>query len=107
MAGKRYYTSDDPYGVTPSRLKRLGRAKQLEYMEEWFRDYYEDPANKTPRDDGEFVYPWGGPYDAFDELGDEFGELVPEDRIEELVKKLQQECVDGRQLGENSGKMRK
>lgn len=94
MAGKRYFTAGDPRGVTPSRLKRLGRATQLEYMEEWFREYYEDPANETSRLDGEFVYLWGGPYDALDELGNEFGDLVPEDRIEELARELRQEHIN-------------
>jgi hypothetical protein len=63
-------------------------------MEAWFREYYEDPANETPRDDGEFVYPWGGPYDAFDELYSEFGGLVPGDRVQELAEKLTKECID-------------
>lgn len=94
VAGTRYYTADDPQGVTPSRLKPLGRARQLEYMEAWFREYYEDPANKTPHPEGEFVYPWGGPYDAFDELGSEFGDLVPEDRIQELAEDLRREHID-------------
>jgi hypothetical protein len=80
--------------VTPSRLKQLGRVKQLENMEAWFREYYEDPANMTPRLDGEFVYPWGGPYDAFDELANEFGAIVPEDRIEELAKELTREHIE-------------
>jgi hypothetical protein len=40
------------------------------------------------------VYPWGGPYDAFDELGNEFGDLVPEDRIQELAKELERESID-------------
>jgi hypothetical protein len=94
LARKRYHIRDNPEGVTPSRLKRLGRATQLEYMEEWFREYYEDPVNEMPRDDGQFAYPWGGPYDAFDELWEEFGGLVPEDRIQDLAKKLQTECIE-------------
>jgi hypothetical protein len=26
--------------------------------------YYEDPADGVDPDNGEFVYPWGGPYDS-------------------------------------------
>jgi hypothetical protein len=62
-------------------------------MEAWFREYYEDPANMTSRLEGEFVYLWGGPYDPLDELGNEFGDIVPEDRIEELAKELRQEHI--------------
>jgi hypothetical protein len=94
LARKRYYIPDNPDGVIPSRLKRFGRAAQLQYMEAWFREYYEDPADGLDPDDGEFVYPWGGPYDAFDELAGEFGDLVPEERIQELANNLESECVE-------------
>ena len=92
VAGKRYYTPDNPDGVPPSKLKRLGRAAQLEYMEAWFREYYEDAANPTPRSVSELLYLPRGPYIASEELGHEFGHLVPEDRIQVMVKKLEKEA---------------
>ena len=68
MAKKsRYYSEDDPeIGVTPSRLKRLGRDKQLEYMHAWFHRYYQDPVHETPHEsaEGGYIYIWGGPYNA-------------------------------------------
>ena len=94
MARKRYYTPDNPDGVIPSRLRRLGRAAQLEYLEAWFRDYYEEPVNETPSSDGEYHFIWGGPYDPYDELWNEFGGIVPEDRIQELANKLRLEWVE-------------
>ena len=42
-----------------------------------------------PRDEGEFIYIWGGPYDAHKVLGDEFGDLVSENRIQEVVDLVQ------------------
>ncbi len=88
----RYYSPDDlEIGVARSQLKRLGRAKQLAYMRHWFETYYEDPSQETPRGDNEFVYVWGGPYDAHDQFGDEFGGLVSDDRIEEAVEMVQEE----------------
>ena len=90
--GPRYYSPDDPdVGVTRSQLRRLGRAKQLAYMRHWFETYYEDPSQETPRNDGEFLYIWGGPYDAHDQLGDEFGGLVSDERIEEAVEMVQED----------------
>ena len=40
------------------------------------------------------MYPWGGPYDPFDELGNEFGDIVSEDRIEKLAQELLREHID-------------
>lgn len=57
-------------------------------MRHWFHRNFEDPSNETPRDEGEFVYIWGGPYDAHEELYDEFGTLVPEERIQELADEI-------------------
>lgn len=88
MARVRYYSEDDfEVGVTPSQLKRLGKAKQIEYMRYWFAQHYEDPANETPynSEEGGYQYIWGGPYEASEELFDEFGRLVPEDRIRKVV----------------------
>ena len=75
--------------MTPSQLKRLGRQRQLAYMRAWFEHLYEDPTNETPRDEGEFIYPWGGPYDAIEELEAEFGSIISFERIEELAKDLE------------------
>jgi|SRR6476620_354359 hypothetical protein len=88
--GRRYYSQDNiERGVTPSELKRLGRKRQKEYMLYWFHGNFEDPSNETPRDEGEFIYIWGGPYDARDELWNEFGSIVPEDRIEEVISEVE------------------
>ena len=88
----RYYSDEDPeVGITRSQLRRLGRDKQLAYMRKWFETYYEDPSQNTPREDGEFLYIWGGPYDAHDVLGNEFGRLVSDARCEEAVEMVQEE----------------
>jgi len=55
----RYYSPDDfETYVTPSRLKRLGRHKQVAYMVHWFNGMFEDPQNETPyATDKESPYP--------------------------------------------------
>jgi hypothetical protein len=75
-------------------LKRLGQAAQLEFMEAWFREYYEDPVNEAPRSEPEYHFVYGGPYNAYDELWNEFEALVLDDRIQELAKKLEFECIE-------------
>lgn len=87
----RYYTEDDEIGITPSRLKRIGKARQLEYLLAWFHRHYEDPAQETPynSEEGGYLYIWGGPYDAREELDAEFGSFVSEQVIEEAVQDIE------------------
>jgi hypothetical protein len=96
MAGKRYYYSEDDFnGVTPGRLKRLSRARQKEYMRYWFHRNFEDPVNETPYNskEGGYLYIWGGPYDAGDELYNEFGSLVSEQRIEKVINEVEADGI--------------
>ncbi|WP_237067107.1 hypothetical protein [Loktanella sp. M215] len=92
----RYYSPDDPENyVTSSRLKRFARTKQIEYMVHWFRGMFEDPQNEMPYADKEdpgdspYRYPWGGPYDADEQLQDEFSDIVPFEVIQEAVLEVQ------------------
>jgi hypothetical protein len=56
-------------------------------MRRWFFANYEDPAENTPYE-GEYVYIWGGPYDAQEELSQEFGDIVSDKVIEDLASQL-------------------
>lgn len=94
---KRYFSEDDfEIGVTPSQLKRLAKARQIEYLTCWFARMFEDPANQTPynSEDGGYQYIWGGPYDARDELGDEFGGIVSDDIIEQAASEVENDGVE-------------
>ena len=51
---------------------------------------YEDPAQNTPYDKG-YIYIWSGPYEARDEIGDEFGDLVSEDVVEAAVSEVERD----------------
>lgn len=93
---KRYYSPDDPDSyVTPSRLKRLGRKKQWAYMVHWFHGMFEDPANETPyvSREGGYQYIWGGPYDATDELGAEFGDFVSEEALDAAIAEVESDGI--------------
>jgi hypothetical protein len=84
----RYFSEDDfEVGLTRSQLKRASRERQIEYMRYWFAQHFEDPAEETPynSEEGGYLYIWGGPYDAAEQLGDEFGDFIPEDRVQEVV----------------------
>ncbi len=74
-------------------LRKASRDVQLEAMEKWFRQNFEDPAANTSHDSAEGGYLWtnGGPYDAEEELREEFEGIVPDEVIMALVSKLEQE----------------
>jgi hypothetical protein len=54
----------------------------------WFLANYEDPAENTPCDGGQYVYIWGEPVDAIEELAGEFMHLFAEELLNEAADKL-------------------
>jgi len=66
---------------------------QKRVMRHWFYANYEDPAQRTPYEGG-YIYIWGGPYHAKDELEAEFCEYVSADVIDDLVGELAGECSE-------------
>jgi hypothetical protein len=90
----RFYSRDDPeVGITTSQLRRLGRERQWEYVRHWFRGMFEDPANETPRPEGEYLYVWGGPYDALEQIGDQFGDIIGQERLEDFASRIERNGV--------------
>lgn len=65
-------------------------------MREWFFSHFENPVENTPFEskEGGYIYIWGGPYNAHEELISEFEGIVSDDVINELVAALEQECVE-------------
>jgi hypothetical protein len=64
-------------------------------MVDWFHQHYEDPANRTPYEsaEGGYQWIWGGPHDASQELGDKFGDIVPQSYIDEAVKRVERDGI--------------
>lgn len=69
-------------------------------MVDWFHENFQDPANRLPYESAEDGYQWihGGPYDAREELGDNFAHQYPETLIDEAVEVIQR---DGSWLWDN------
>ncbi len=82
--------------ISREELAKLPPEEQRAFMRTWFFQNYEDPAERTPYEgrEGGYIYIWGGPYDAHEELGAEFGGIVPEAVIEELVGDLESYCTE-------------
>jgi len=86
---------DDPFEFPSDKsLGELGFEEQIQQLVEWFLWNFEDPAHETPRDSGEFVYIWGGPYDAADQIGDRFGGIVSDESIDAAVQEVEGHCID-------------
>ena len=90
-------TDEEVIGAIEIRLADLvemDATDQLRFMREWFLDKYEDPVHSLPYESREGGYIWifGGPYDAHEELHKKFGDFVPEEVIDSLGGELYAEC---------------
>ena len=63
----------------------------IEYMTDWFHWQYIDPAQETPYVDGEYLYIYGGPYNAEEELYEAFGDHVDDDIIDHVAEEVTSE----------------
>lgn len=91
MDKREYFHFDNTNPVSIDELKDGGTEFQVEVMRDWFTSKYEDPAQHTPYEskEGGYIYIWGGPYDAREEIEEEFAGIVSEDAIDELVSELE------------------
>ncbi|MEA9357208.1 hypothetical protein SHI21_13370 [Bacteriovorax sp. PP10] len=82
------------YNLKINIFKKKSKAKQVEFMRNWFSERFEDPAHGTPYDSSEGGYQWiyGGPYDAEEILDGNFAEFAKKGAIEELSEELSYEC---------------
>jgi len=75
-------------------LSGLTHDEAVEVIRAWFLSNFDDPTQETPRLDGEFLYIWGGPYDARDEIESAFSGNAPKEVIEAAIKAVEAEGVD-------------
>ena len=61
------------------------------HMKDWYLAHYEDIAEHTPRDSGEWVFIWGEPCTPQEALDGEFGHLFEEDLIKKTAEQLSEE----------------
>ncbi len=60
-------------------IKNFDQDTQKSVMRSWFYTNYENPSEHTPFEskEGGYIYIWGGPFDAREELEDVFSGLRP------------------------------
>ena len=75
-------------------LVEVDATDQQKFMRDWFLDNFEDPVHSLPyvSREGGYIWIYGGPYDPHEELHEKFGDLVPEELIEEVADELFAEC---------------
>lgn len=80
--------------INDDELAEATPEEQRETMEAWIRERYEDPAERTPYEsrEGGYIWIWGGPYDAEEELRSRFEGVVPDGFIEDLAEDLSGDC---------------
>ena len=66
----------------------------VELMVQWFFTNFEDPAEGTPHHEGEFVFIWGDPFDAREELEAAFGNTATEQALEDAVTRIEEDCYE-------------
>ena len=89
-----YFIRNFEHFLSAEDLRDADRDAQLDAMITWFRKRFEDPAERTPYEsaEGGYIWIWGGPYDAREELTTEFTDLVSADLIDKLASEFEQEC---------------
>lgn len=90
MDDSTYSTSESDRTVSRAELSNEDSEVQLDVMRTWFFQNFEDPVERTPyvTAEGGYIWIWGGPYEAREELEVEFGGVIPGDVIEELSEEL-------------------
>ena len=84
------------YEIDDDALRAMTAQQQREEVETWFRSRYEDPAERTPYEsaEGGYIWIWGGPYSADEEVRGRFEGVVPDEVLAEIVEDLEHECFN-------------
>jgi hypothetical protein len=97
MSEPRPFLEDgSQFGISREAFEEMDEDEQRESMLQWFHQNFEDPVNGNALWDGEtkeYVYLWGGPYDAQEQLWDKFGDIVSEALIDEVVREIQRDGI--------------
>ena len=94
MSEPRPFLEDgSQFGISRARFEEMDEGEQREWMRAWFFQNFEDPNNQTPWDSEtkSYMYLWGGPFHASDQLWEKFGDIVFDALIEEVVEEIQRD----------------
>lgn len=91
-----YSFPKDSDGIKREMLAEASPEIQKAVMRQWFFENYENPVENTPYEsrEGGYIYIWGGPYCASEELDAEFSDIVPTNVIDELAEEMNSESLE-------------
>ena len=92
----KYYNPEADEYVPKENLNKLSKNEQIETMRYWFFSNYENPVDSCPYNgrEGGYLYIYGGPYEANEELQTAFGGLTSDDAINDLSAELEEICYE-------------
>jgi hypothetical protein len=76
-----------PVSPTPE-LTDLPDDDAKEAIKSWFFENFEDPVENTPYE-GEYIYIWGGPYQASDIIQSAFAAAAPERIVDRAIEEIE------------------
>lgn len=87
-----YYEQEEAERAAEEERIAEERESAIEHMTSWFFDNFEDPQNEMHYDseDGVYLYPYGGPFDAADMLSSFSDDYPNEEWIRAAVEKVEQ-----------------
>jgi hypothetical protein len=83
----------DPISDPPD-VSGMSDEDAVEAIKVWFLTNFEDPVHETPRDDGSYVYIWGGPYDTDDIIENVFAGLTSDKVMADVIRELEYESFE-------------
>ena len=83
-----YHCSASDRLLSVDEVRTKDKEAQINIMTYWFNYHFEDPAERKPYMEDEYIYINGGPYNPYDVLGKEFDDIVPENVIHILAEEL-------------------
>ncbi|MDO9230770.1 MAG: hypothetical protein Q7U03_14550 [Syntrophales bacterium] len=96
ISDKTFYDPETDQEHELEEIKNFDQDTQKSVMRSWFFANYENPSEHTPFEskEGGYIYIWGGPFDAREELEDVFSGHVLKEAIDELVSELESESSE-------------
>ncbi len=92
-----WFRDDEGNAISEKRLASMQPENQKQIMKQWFTSMFEDPQMETPyapkdsKSETGYIFIWGGPYDAAEELYNQFSGSVSEEIINEAAEELEDE----------------
>lgn len=89
VAQKSELPIDDKGNPTVSNFEDWEKEDIVEYVVQWFNTLYEEPGQEMPYVDGEYLFVYGGPYSALQEIEDTFGDYLSFELMQEISEKIE------------------